>query len=183
MVTPGTSPPPGRIVTTMLVALALLSACGGGSPSAAPSIPTPSVSMPAPPTPAPTPEPTPVPSPPPTPCDTCEETVTNDSPAARLSIRLYILTDEHGQLVRDYDTEAIPVGWRLTLDATAKDAQNRETNGQKVVRWFVDDESIVQLGGSHLHQLKVTPRGPGRIEVYARQDGVDSNTLKFRFVK
>jgi hypothetical protein len=138
--------------------------------------------VPAPtPTPAPEPTPTPLPAPPACP-EPCEEPVTNDSPAARLNIRLYILTDEHGELVRGYDTEAIPVGWRLTLDATAKDSQGRETNGEKVVRWFVDNDGIVQVGGSHLHQLKVTPRAPGRIEVSARQDGVSSNTLKFRFV-
>jgi hypothetical protein len=170
------NPFPGRLLTAM--ALALLCGCGGGgSAPLAPAPPAPA------PTPAPTPEPTPTPTPSPPSCsEPCEAPVTNNNPAARLSIRLYILTNEDGQLVRDYDTEAIPVGWRLTLDATAKDAQGRETNGDRVVRWFVDNEGIVQLGGSHLHQIKVTPQAPGRIEVYARQDGVNSNTLKFRFV-
>jgi hypothetical protein len=173
----GTSRGVGR--TILAVALALLGACGGGSEAPTPAAPVV-------PTPAPTPEPTPVPTPAPEPSpscpDPCEAPVSNDNPAARLSIRLYILTDKQGQLIGDYDPQAIPVGWRLTLDATAKDSEGKETNGRKVVRWFVDDENIVQLGGSHLHQLKVTPRAPGRIEVYARQDGVDSNTLKFRFV-
>jgi hypothetical protein len=175
-------PSPGPFRSLAVAGLVLLSACGGGGNMS----PTPTAPVTPAPAPAPTPEPTPAPTPtpPPSSCaDPCEAPVTNDSPAARLNIRLYILTDEHGQLVREYDTEAIPVGWRLTLDATAKDAQGRETNGQKVVRWFVDNEGIVQLGGSHLHQVKITPREPGRIEVYARQDGVDSNTLKFRFVK
>jgi hypothetical protein len=169
---------PVRIRVITMAALLALAACGGGSgpttPAASPPTPAPE------PTPAPTPVPTPTPSP--STCPECEPPVTNNNPAVRLNIRLYILTNENGALVRDYDPEAIPVGWRLTLDATAKDAMNQETNGDKVVRWFVDNPGIVQVGGSHLHQLKVTPRTPGRIEVYARQDGVDSNTLKFRFV-
>jgi hypothetical protein len=166
------------ITTVVALALAATCACGGGGGPAAPVAPPPTA------LPAPTPAPTPNPEPSPSSCpEPCEPTVTNDMPAAKLTIRLYILTDEHGQLVGDYDPQAIPVGWRLTLDATAKDAQGQETNGQKVVRWIIDNSGIVQLGGSHLHQLKVTPRAPGPIEVYARQDGVDSNTLRFRFVK
>ena len=170
-----------RVSSLALAALAVFSACGGGGP-AAPAPPPPTVA-PAP-TPTPVPAPTPEPAPSTCPADVCgEQPVTNDNPAARLTIRLYILTNEGGQLVRDYDPQAIPVGWRLTLDATAKDAEGNETNGRKVVHWAVENSGIVQVGGSHLHQLKITPRATGPIEVSARQDGVDSNTLRFRFVK
>jgi hypothetical protein len=129
--------------------------------------------------------PTPVPAAPPpstTPCEDCEAPVDNNNPATKLTIRLYILTDDEGRQLSEWDPEMIGVGWHLTLDATAKDAQGRETNGDRVVRWFIDNPGLVREGGQHLHQTKLTPVAPGQIEVYAKQDGVVSNKLRFVFV-
>src|SRR5262245_3254684 len=120
-----------RSTALSLIALLALAACGGGSNGSAPV--TPIVEPPSP-TPAPTAVPTPAPTPPP--CDECEPTVDSNTPATRLTIRLYILTNDKGKQIRNYDPEKIPVGWHLTLDAVAKDADNRETNGEKVLRWF-----------------------------------------------
>jgi hypothetical protein len=162
----------------LLVALLALPACGGGSSTPDPIAPTPA------PTAAPTPAPTatPAPAPLPTPCDDCEPAVDSNTPASRLTIRLYILTNEKGKQIRNYDPEKIPVGWHLTLDAVAKDAENRETNGEKVLRWFVDNPGIVEQGGNHPHQTKLTPTEEGQVEVYGKQDGATSNVLKFVFV-
>lgn len=163
-----------------LMALALLAACGGGTSGPEPITPPVTTVAAATPTPVPAASPTP---PPPAACDEpCEPPVENNSPAVRLSIRLYIVTDDEGQQRFDWDLEHLGVGWHLTLDATAKDAENRETNGDKVVRWFIDNEALVKVGGSHLHQTKLTPRAPGQIVVYAKQDGVESNRLRLVFV-
>jgi hypothetical protein len=161
-----------------LAASSLLPACGGGTNAPEPIAPPVTVA-------AATPTPVPAATAPPTPApceEPCEPPVENNNPAVRLSIRLYILTDDQGRQVHDWDPEEIGVGWHLTLDATAKDAEGRETNGDRVVRWFIDNEALVKVGGQHLHQTKLTPRAPGRIEVYAKQDGVVSNTLRFAFV-
>lgn len=162
-----------------LAACALLPACGGGASGPEPVTPPVTVAAAT-----PTPVPAAPPAPTPEPCEEpCEEPVDNNNPAARLTIRLYILTDTEGRQVFDWDPEAIGVGWHMTLDATAKDAEGRETNGDKVVRWFIDNEALVKVGGQHLHQIKLTPRAPGQIQVYAKQDGVVSKTLKFVFVQ
>jgi hypothetical protein len=161
-----------------LVAAGLLTSCGGGA--SAPESITPPVTLAAA---TPTPVPAAPPTPTPPPCDApCEAPVDNNNPAVRLTIRLYILTDEDGQQVLDWDPEHIGVGWHLTLDATAKDAEGRETNGDRVVRWFIDNEALVKVGGDHLHQTKLTPLAPGQIEVYAKEDGAVSNRLRFVFV-
>ena len=161
-----------------LLALGLLAGCGGGTSGPEPI--TPPVTTLA--LPTPTPVPVTSPTPPPPACEDCETPVDNNNPAVRLSIRLYIVTDEEGRQVFDWDPEELGVGWHLTLDATAKDAEGRETNGDKVVRWFIDNEALVKVGGSHLHQTKLTPRAPGQIVVYAKQDGVESNRLRLVFV-
>jgi hypothetical protein len=169
-----------RRTTLPLVALLALPACGGGPGTPDPvAAPTPTVA----PAPTPTPEPTPVAAATPVPCDDCEPAVESNTPATRLTIRLYILTNDKGRQIRSYDPERIPVGWHLTLDAVAKDAEGRETNGERVLRWFVDNPGIVDQGGNHPHQTKLTPTAEGQIEVYGRQDGVTSNVLRFVFVR
>jgi hypothetical protein len=161
-----------------LAAAGLLTSCGGGTSAPEPIVPPATIAAATPtPVPAASAAPTPQPCP-----DPCEPPVDNNNPATRLTIRLYILTDDEGRQVSDWDPEAIGVGWHMTLDATAKDAEGRETNGDRVVRWFIDNEALVKVGGQHLHQIKLTPRAPGQIEVYARQDGVDSKKLRFVFV-
>lgn len=153
-----------------------LAACGTGAsaPDPVPTATVPTTTLASPPA-APTPTPTPA-------CpDPCEPAVDNDAPAAKLTIRLYILTDDHGRLLSNYDPQELRVGWHLTLDAVAKDAQGRETNGSKVLRWSIENEGIVKVGGTHPHQVKITPQAPGEIEVSAKQDGVVSNRLRFVF--
>jgi hypothetical protein len=160
-----------------MAAAGLLASCGGGTSAPEPIAPPVTVAA------TPTPVPATTPPPTPAPCeDPCEPPVDNNNPAVRLSIRLYILTDDEGRQVSDWDPEAIGVGWHMTLDATAKDAEGRETNGDRVVRWFIDNPGLVKEGGDHLHQTKLTPLAPGQIEVYAKQDGVVSNRLRFVFV-
>lgn len=162
-----------------MLALLALPACGGGTTIPAAVSPTPAPTA----VPTPTPAPTAVPAPTPTPCDECEPTVDRNTPATRLTIRLYILTNDKGKQIRNYDPEKIPLGWHLTLDAVAKDADNLETNGEKVLRWFVDNPGLVEQGGNHPHQTKLTPTAEGQVEVYGKQDGATSNLLRFVFVR
>lgn len=168
-----------RSTALPLVLLLALPACGGGTSTPDPIVPAPA------PTAAPTPAPTPTPATAamPAPCEECEPSVESNTPATRLTIRLYILTNDKGKQIRSYDPEKIPVGWHLTLDAVAKDADNRETNGEKVLRWFVDNPGIVEQGGNHPHQTKLTPTAEGQVEVYGKQDGATSNVLRFVFVR
>lgn len=161
-----------------LAAGGLLTSCGGGTSAPEPVAPPATVAAAT-----PTPVPAASAAPTPEPCeDPCEPPVDNNKPAVRLSIRLYVLTDDKGRQVSDWDPGMIGVGWHMTLDATAKDAEGKETNGERVVRWFIDNPALVKQGGDHLHQTKLTPSAPGQIEVYAKQDGVVSNRLRFVFV-
>src|SRR6185295_19628669 len=104
------------------VAATLLAvACGGGTPTST-IVPSPLPVVVATPTPAPVATPTPDPTP--TPCTQglCEPKIVNDSPAARLTLRLYTVEDGQGHFISNPNPDdGIPVGAVARLDATAKD--------------------------------------------------------------
>jgi hypothetical protein len=166
----------------MGAALALFIACGGGTPTSTilPSpVPVPTA------TPTPAPAPTPTPEPTPTPCTQglCEPKIVNDSPAARLSLRLYTIEDGHGNFISNPNPDdGIPVGATARLDATAKDEDNKETNGLGSIEFFFNDPSLFKLGGGNGPQqrrLKVVKAG--RLVCWATLDGVQSNLLTLYF--
>lgn len=160
----------------LLSALVLFAtACGGGSSPGAP-------------TPAPTPTPTPTPAatpPPPCPDGACG----NTSPVVRTQLRLYLLFDDKGKLVeptpdpvKQVVEEPIPVGYRIRLDVTGRDAEGRETNGKGQITWFYSDDDMVGTDPRSAWQRDVTVLKPGKWSVYVIFDGVGSNDLNFTFV-
>lgn len=155
------------------VLLLVAAGCGRGSATSPDPVPAP--------TPAPTPVPTPTPAPTPTPG---EAPVTNTSPPVRLTIKVYKVTDKNEVLQPLTERDPIPVGYKVTIDATAKDAEERETNGVSGwVAFEVSDTDLVDVGGNHAFQRKLVAKKAGRVEVWAVLDGVQSNTLSIRFVE
>jgi hypothetical protein len=157
--------------------------CGGSTSSGANATPV-AVATP---TPAPSPTPTPVasepshtPTPPPCTQGLCEEPTTNTAAPVRLTIRVYKVEDPNGKLVNGFITE-FPVGYKVTIDATAKDVDNRDTLGSTDVDFGVSDESLVRIGGNHNFQRKITAVRPGGLQVWASLDGVESNILDLTF--
>jgi hypothetical protein len=149
---------------------------GCGS-STSPAEPTPSAPVA---TPAPTPTPVaeqpqhnPTPAPP---CSGCEAPVTNTNPPVRLTIRVYKVQDLNGTLIAGIP-DSIPLGYTVTIDATPKDAGNRDTLGSGTVDFSFSDMSLIDVGSNHGFQKKLTVLGAGLLEVKASLDGIDSNTL------
>jgi hypothetical protein len=170
-----------RRIPMLCGALAFAAACGGSVPTA-PIVPPPT---PAPtPTPAPVATPTPVPTP--TPCTEglCEPKIVNDSPAARLTLRLYTVEDGLGHFISNPNPDdVIPVGAVARLDATAKDEDGKETNGLGSVQFYFNDESLIKIGGGNgPQQRKLKVLKPGRLVCWTELDGVQSNQLTLNFV-
>ena len=162
-----------------------MAGCGGSTSSGTNVTPV-AVATP---TPAPSPTPTPVasepshtPSPTPPPCTQglCEEPTTSTNTPVRLTIRVYKVEDLNGKLVNGFTTE-FPVGYKVTIDATAKDVANRDTLGSADVDFSVSDESFVRIGGNHNFQRKITAVRPGDLQVWASLDGIESNILDLTF--
>ena len=154
---------------------AFVPACGQSASSGSTS--TPVVT----PTPAPTPtpvvtEPSHTPSPVPSPCGGCEPPVTNTNPPVRLTIRVYKIQDLNGTVIAGIPP-SIPLGYTVTIDATPKDKDNRDTLGSGTVDFQFSDLSLVEVRSNHGFQKKLTVLAAGELEVSASLDGIDSNTL------
>jgi hypothetical protein len=157
-----------------------VSGCGGSPTSAVTPTPTPVPTA----TPTPAPIVTPTPEPTPTPCTQglCEDKVVNDAPAARLTVRLYTVEDGFGSFISQPDpNKGIPVGWYARIDATAKDEENKETNGLGRIEFFFSDESLVKISGNQPQQRRLKVMKPGQLNVWAELDGVQSNVLTLYF--
>ena len=158
-------------------ALAVSLACGGGS--AGPSNPTPT----------PTPVPTPTPAPTPTPCP--DGACSNSNAPVRVTLKLYLMWDPAGKLIEPTPEpfqqvlrEPVPVGSKIRFDVVGKDANEKETNGQKNITYvysegrnLVEDIGIREEG----FQKDVRVVEPGRFSVYVVFDGVASNSILFTF--
>jgi len=171
-----------RIRSMMAIALigAAMAAVGcGGSTSPVTSEPTVPVATPTP-TPAPPVANEPPPDPTPPPCNGCEAPVTNTNPPVRLTIRVYKVQDLNGTMVAGIPS-SIPLGYTVTIDATPKDAGNRDTLGSGTVDFTYSDPTLVDVGSNHGFQKKLKVLGAGLLEVKASLDGIDSNTLAITF--
>ena len=161
----------------LLGVLIVLPGCGSSTPAA----PTPS------PVPVPTPTPVAVATPTPAPAPTPEEgepPVTNTNPAARLTMRIFVIENPDGTYTGDVDPrQPIPVGYTARLDVTAKDIDNRETVGQGDVQFFFSDPGLARITGNHTNQRRVQGLAVGNLDGWAVQDGVTSNTITLRFVR
>jgi hypothetical protein len=137
------------------------------------------------PTPAPTPSPTPVPTaaPTPTPCATCEEPTTNTAPPAKVEITLYWVRIPGGnELAKCGARDEIPVGYTFAIDLTARDENNRPTNGRSDLDWQYDGSDwMVEIASGHRFQPKHTVLSPGDFKVRGLLDGVASDWLHLRF--
>ena len=167
-----------RQIALIVLGGLLVMSCGGSSPVT----PTPSPVPTATPAPAPTPTPTPVPAPTPTPGDEGEPPVTNTNPAARLAIRLYVIEDPGGGYINNPDPNNVPAGYTARIDVTAKDIDNRETEGRGEIEFFFNGSAPFTVRGNHTNQRRITADG-GQVDCWAVQDGVRSPTLTLTFTR
>ena len=150
--------------------------CGGSNSSSTNVTPV-AVATPNPaPSPTPVADPSHTPTPPPPCTGSCEPPVTNTNPPVRLTIRVYKVEDLNGTVLAGIP-ESIPLGYKVTIDATPKDKDNRDTLGSGTVDFSLSDPSLVKVGSNHGFQKKLTVLGEGTLEVSASIDGIDSNVL------
>jgi hypothetical protein len=79
------------------------------------------------------------------------------------------------------EEDAIPVSYTVTVDATAKDENNRDTLGRSPIAWTFKNAEGATIVGNHTHQRRIKGHKPGTVLVTASQDGVKSNTVALQF--
>jgi hypothetical protein len=165
------------VVAALCGAIAAVPGCGGSASSGSDATPV----ILASPTPVPSPppvesEPLHTPTPPPCTQGLCEPPVTNTNPPVRLTIRVYKIQDLNGTPI-DGIPASIPLGYKVTIDATPKDKDNRDTLGSGTVDFSFSDLNLVSVGSNHSFQKKLTVLAAGELSVQASLDGIDSNVL------
>jgi hypothetical protein len=159
---------------------------GGNNPAPLPVVVVP-VPVPTPAAPAPTPNPTnpsnPVPTPPPSndggtiPGDIPD----NTAPVAKLGAKVYFVECGGAELPGSGGASEAPVGCRVHLDVTPKDANNKPTQVKHTPEWSFSNMSIISLSSSPTgFNPTFIAKAPGTVTTYAEADGVRSNDVTIR---
>ena len=139
-----------------VMALILTGLAGCATPTE-PVVPTPAPTTPAVATPAPAPTPTPTPT-----ATPGEAPVENFMP--------------------NWDpNEPIPTRFWARVDVTSKDEKGKETNGNGAVEFFLSNPRYIEVTGGHTNQRRLKALEPTMVDVWAMQDGVQSNKLTLTF--
>jgi hypothetical protein len=140
-----------------------------GSPQQPPPAPAPTPD-PGHPNPNPTPEP-PNPAPPP---DGGGDFPDNNAPVAKLGAKIYFV--ENGGAAIAYPPA--PVGSRIHLDVTPKDAANKPTRARGMIRWTFSRTDIIKFGTTDgNYNPTLTAKAPGDLIAYAEVAGIRSNNV------
>jgi hypothetical protein len=110
-----------------------------------------------------------------------EPPVTNTSPVAKLTASVYFVECGGVPLPNSGHASTAPVGCRVHLDCTPKDASNAPTNPRGTPQWTYSNTGIIDIGSGNAYNPTITGKGAGRVDIYAQVDGVVSNTFSIDF--
>ncbi len=160
----------------------LAAACGPGlrefllGPSRVPETMTTAAVM-APPTPSPAPSPVePSAMPAPTPPDD-GDFPENDAPVVRVNARVYFVECGGVEVPGSEDATEAPVGCRLHMDCTPRDAANEPTRAAGEPRWQLSDPGLVAGGNLSDYAPVFTIKREGVLTLAVAIDGVRSNSV------
>jgi hypothetical protein len=146
---------------------------------APPAAPVASTPVPAP---SSAPAPVPVASSAPVPSGGGGDFPNNNSPVARLNIKVYFVECNGQQVPGSEYASSASVGCRIHLDCTPRDASNQPTRARGTPEWSYSDTSLVKPGGGSPYNPVLNVKGVGNISVQASVDGVSSNVLGIALV-
>jgi hypothetical protein len=149
---PSDTPPPSALVASVPLP----------SPSPAAAVPTP--------TPYPTPRP-----------DTGEDIPDNEAPVAKVGAKVFFIECNGQDIPGTENAAEAPVGCRLHMDCTAKDAANNPTRAQGQPHWYLSDPQLVSGGRLNDYTPTFQIVGEGTLTLYVTIDGVRSNDVSVQF--
>ena len=141
------------------------------TPTPPPVVPSPSSPL----APSPGPRPTPTPD-----SGGGEPPVTNTSPVAKLNASVYFVECGGAPVPGSGRATTAPVGCRLHLDCTARDATNSPTVPRGTPQWTYSNPGLVDGSRSGFNPV-LTIKGAGHMDIYADVDGVRSGTIGIDF--
>jgi len=130
---------------------------------------------------APAPSPTPTDPPEDPPSDggtpTNPEGPGSGGPVARVLARVYFI-ECAGQVVpNSTDATEAPVGCRIHLDVTPKDAQGRPTPAVGTPKWTWSNPAIISASSDDEYTPTLSALAPGSLAIFCTLDNVQSKTI------
>jgi hypothetical protein len=105
----------------------------------------------------------------------------NTNPVARVFAKVFFV-ECNGGPVEGSGSEA-PVGCRVHLDATPKDAGGRPTQARSTPQWSYSDRGLFDVAGNSAFNPVLTVKKTGSTSISCTIDGVRSNEFSIRFVQ
>jgi len=110
-----------------------------------------------------------------------EPPTTNTSPVARLGASVYFVECGGAPVPGSGRSGTAPVGCRVHLDCTPKDASGSPTIPRGTPRWTFSNTGIMDIGTGNPFNPVLTGRAAGCTDIYAEVDGVRSDTFSVCF--
>jgi hypothetical protein len=131
------------------------------------------------PTPTATPAATPTPGPAPTATPPPDPGVENHSPVARIACSVYFVECNGDIVPGSHGATSAPVGCKVHLDATTKDASGDPTYREP--HWVYSNPGMVDIFDRNPWNPSITAHGPHHQEMYAEADGVRCSSIGVDF--
>jgi hypothetical protein len=105
----------------------------------------------------------------------------NTAPVAKLGAKVYFVECGGAELPGSGGASEAPVGCRVHLDVTPKDANNKPTQVKHTPEWSFSDMSLINLSSSATgFNPTFVAKAPGTVTAYCEADGVRSNDVTIR---
>lgn len=158
---------------------------GGGNPQPLPVVVVP-IPVPTPNNPAPAPNPNnPNPQPPTNPPPDSgggipPDIPDNTAPVAKLGAKVYFVECNGAELPGSGGATEAPVGCRVHLDVTPKDANNKPTQAKGTPQWTFSNMGIISIPSTSGYTPAFIAKAPGTVTTYCETDGIRSNDVTIR---
>ena len=106
----------------------------------------------------------------------------NSNPVARVLAKVFFVECNGAEVPGTGSSTTAPVGCRVHLDATPKDAGGKPTQAKGSPQWSYSDKSAIEVGGNSPFNPVLTVKKTGSLSAVCTIDGVQSNEVSIRFV-
>ena len=106
----------------------------------------------------------------------------NTNPVARVLAKVFFVECNGGEVPGTGSATEAPVGCRVHLDATPKDAGGKPTQAKGTPQWSYSDKSAFDVAGNSAFNPTLTVKKTGSTSISCTIDGVRSNEISIRFV-
>ena len=104
----------------------------------------------------------------------------NTAPVAKLGAKVYFVECNGAELPGSGGASEAPVGCRVHLDVTPKDANNKPTQAKGTPKWTFSNMGIISIPSTSGFNPAFIAKAPGTVTTYCETDGIRSNDVTIR---